>query len=477
MNMNEKGFTIIELLAVIVVIGILVLLAAPKFVTYTQEAQLTHIKNDIKAMENKMNILLSDEKGKEEFEKWDKSSIELSSLSFKNQLYETKGLVRVVNEELDYRVLPDTFRKESRLGGVFYSNSEGKVYYSHTKGEKVDEEDPYYIPKTDAPYIKSATVIPYELWNVNMVRANVKKLNLNTVNIPIRVKVDNVNSNQMTIEQNDLDHAKVLIEKLEYLGVDFILEPFPWIAEGSVGENEWNPDNIDTWFYNWKFNVLKPLVDEVGKPNKVKYLTVSNNFVNMEYATGYWKDLFSQVKTDFGYEGQIIYKTNWWTTATWDETTTNQYNQKLNNELFGDANLDLISIASYFELTDKADPTVDELKTSLRGSTKYNRGQDVYAEIRNFHWKWNKKVMLGELGVPSYNGYSSEPWNPSPTGFGSVYNKNAQYNYFKAYLETFTKHPVDNQDWFGGFSIFTIGDDNSNYRIRENNAINYISGL
>lgn len=471
---RRKAFTIIELLIVIAVIAILTMIAAPRLMTYTQEAKLAHIKNDVKVMEGKMAVMLLEEG---QFNTWDNNIASLNDLAHNNQLYDTSGLAREVNEELPYKTLPASFRKESNLGGVFYSNMDGKVYYSDTKGLPIDPEDPYYIPETDAPYIKSATVIPYEVWNHNMVRANIKKLNLNTINIPIRVIVDNANSNDMEIFPGDFEHANTLIDKMEYLGVDFILEPFPWIADGSIGENEWNPENIDTWFYNWKYKVLKPMIDEVATPNNVDYLTVSNNFVNMEYATGYWTGTFADVKGSFGYEGKVIYKTNWWTTATWDSTSTAEYNAKLNNSLFGDPNVDLISIASYFELTDKADPTVAELKSALRGSTKYNRGQDVYAEIRNFQWAWGKPVMFGELGVPSYDGYSVEPWNPSPTGFGNKYNKNAQYNYFKAYLETFAGHPTDDQSWFGGFSIFTIGDDNSAYRMRDNNVINYISDL
>lgn len=473
--MNKKGFTIIELLIIIMILSILVLLVSPKLSPYIKEAKLSQIKNDVKVIEDKVEILLSDEN--DDFKEWKNTEENLQTLAFNNKLYEKEGIARFVDEELEYKIIPSDFRKESKLDGDFYANSNGKVYYSDKKGEPVDEKDPFYIPETNAPYIKSATIIPYELWNVNMVRSNVKRLNLNTINIPIRIEVDKVNSNNMEVNRDDLEHAKVLIKKLDYLGIDFILEPFPWIAEGSIGENEWNPENLDTWFYNWKYNVLKPLVDEVGKPNHVKYLTVSNNFVNMEYATGYWTDLFAQVKDEFGYEGKIIYKTNWWITASWDQNTQNEYNKKLNNSLFGDENVDIISIASYFELTNRANPSIDELKNALRSSTKFGRGQDVYAEIRNFHWKWNKKVMIGELGVPSYDGYSSEPWNPHPTGFGNNYNKNAQYNYFRAYLETFTKHPVDNQDWFGGFSIFTIGDDSSAYKIKDNNAINYISGL
>lgn len=167
-----------------------------------------------------------------------------------------------VDEEFEYKILPKNFRKESKLEGVFYGNSEGKIYYSDIKGMKVDEKDEFYIPETDVQYIKSATVIPYEIWNVNMVRSNIKKLNLNTINIPIRIIVDDVNSNDMEILEEDMEHAKNLISKLDYLGVDFMLEPFPWIANGSIVETEWNPTDLNMWFYNWKTKVLNPMIDD-----------------------------------------------------------------------------------------------------------------------------------------------------------------------------------------------------------------------
>lgn len=49
---NKKGFTLIELIVVIAVIGILVLLAAPKFLGYTQDANKAAMQADAKVLSN-----------------------------------------------------------------------------------------------------------------------------------------------------------------------------------------------------------------------------------------------------------------------------------------------------------------------------------------------------------------------------------------------------------------------------------------
>lgn len=49
---NKKGFTLIELLVVVAIIGILVLLALPRYVGYTKDANVATMQADIRVLES-----------------------------------------------------------------------------------------------------------------------------------------------------------------------------------------------------------------------------------------------------------------------------------------------------------------------------------------------------------------------------------------------------------------------------------------
>ena len=49
---NNEGFTLIELIVVMAIIAILVLLAAPRFLGYTKDAQATAVQQDTKVLTN-----------------------------------------------------------------------------------------------------------------------------------------------------------------------------------------------------------------------------------------------------------------------------------------------------------------------------------------------------------------------------------------------------------------------------------------
>lgn len=49
---NRKGFTLIELIVVMAILGVLVLLAAPKFLGYTKDANVATMKADARVLAN-----------------------------------------------------------------------------------------------------------------------------------------------------------------------------------------------------------------------------------------------------------------------------------------------------------------------------------------------------------------------------------------------------------------------------------------
>ena len=152
MNKNKRGFTLIELIVVMAIIGILVMLAMPKFMGYTEKAKLTNIQNDIKVAENKVEELLVKED--KEFYEWDDADkSKLEEAKDERKLYGRGGLVTVDNprekdiEAGEYRIIDTKFVKvevRSKLKGTFYANSDGRVYYEDVKAGK-------YVPTPEDP--------------------------------------------------------------------------------------------------------------------------------------------------------------------------------------------------------------------------------------------------------------------------------------------------------------------------------------
>ena len=61
---NKKGFTLIELLVVIAILGILVLLAAPRFLGYTKDAHKATMQADAKVLANAALVYSIENEGK-----------------------------------------------------------------------------------------------------------------------------------------------------------------------------------------------------------------------------------------------------------------------------------------------------------------------------------------------------------------------------------------------------------------------------
>ena len=137
-NNLTKGFTIIELIVVIAVLGILVLIAYPRFNNYLEKAELARIQNDIKTAENSLlsHLVDTDELPAD----WgDVPTSELGELASESKLYNKKGLANGI-EANSYKIIDDEFIKDnvhSKLKGNFFGNNEGQVYYSDDEVEGI----------------------------------------------------------------------------------------------------------------------------------------------------------------------------------------------------------------------------------------------------------------------------------------------------------------------------------------------------
>lgn len=275
--------------------------------------------------------------------------------------------------------------------------------------------------------------------------SDIDKFQLNTVNVPVVVNIDSLSSNDMSISADSEKRAISLIKKLRWKKINVILEPYPWIKNGSLYETEWRPTDINAFFWNWKTKVLKELIDDVAVPYHVDALNVASNFMKIEYAQGYWCDTIDFVRQY--YKGLVTYMTGWWYTAQWSPETYKAYEDKLNNELF--SKVDFISVSAYFELTDHDSNSVESLIESIHSTQIFNRKQDIEQELKNFNDKWHKPIFFGELGFPKRNKASVQPWNPY---ISDIRNDTEQANCFAAYRKVF-----ENEQWLLGFSIFAVG--------------------
>ena len=290
-------------------------------------------------------------------------------------------------------------------------------------------------------------------YTVEQALKDIEDLELNTINLPIVINIDDVNSSNMSIYDNSLVRAKILLDKLKGKKINIILEPYPWIANGSKYETEFNPTNKEEFFINWKNNVIKPLIDEIAIPYRVDVLNIGTGFNHLENMEDEFCDMIDYARQY--YKGLITYRTSFWTTANWkDDITKKQveeldkkYEDKLNNKIF--SKVDFISIASYFELTDNDVNTVDNLMKALVSSQRYDREQEIKEQVENFYDKWNKPIFFGELGFPRTTKASIEPWNPY---LSTEINTKEQANCFEAYRKTYESEP-----WFLGFSYFAVG--------------------
>lgn len=283
-------------------------------------------------------------------------------------------------------------------------------------------------------------------YTVEQAISDIKELKLNAINIPVVIKVDSLNSSEMLVEEYSIEKAIKLINELKPLDIKIILEPYPWINNGKDYETNWTPADINMFFYNWQNNVLSVLVEKIAKRYDVYAISIGSNLSHMEKHSEKWISAINYIREK--YSGFITYRTSFWYTASWDKSTLKNFEDKLNNPLF--EKLDFISVAAYFELTDRESNTVSQLVSCIDKSERLNRNQPIKDQIIDISKKWNKLIFFGELGFPRTNGCAIEPWNPN---YSNKENFNEQARCFEAYKKQF-----ENEPWHLGFSVFAIGE-------------------
>lgn len=146
MRKQNKGFTIVEVLTVISIVGILVLLLIPKFQPYIKQAKIAQIKADVKTSELVYDSYsLLEDNYKTKFKKVDNES--LSTYLDDGHIYDKHGIVSELNLNSTYYYLDRNLQigkssfLDTSLDGSFIVDYDGTVYYIEGSVSTLENEE------------------------------------------------------------------------------------------------------------------------------------------------------------------------------------------------------------------------------------------------------------------------------------------------------------------------------------------------
>ena len=297
--------------------------------------------------------------------------------------------------------------------------------------------------------VKGGNVSAFGSMDYNEIQNEGQALNLNTITVSLLVRCDSATSSTLTVTDDDWNKVKADVTALKQRGFKILIQPYPYIADGSIAEVDWNPADKATWFSQYETIINQ--IAQYAQSENLYGMYVATNLVHMEEFEADWIRIIQNVKKV--YQGKVFFRTNWWKTASWAPETVQAYQATLNRTFW--QYVDVIAIAAYFEVTDEPNPSSETLQKELHSTEIYDRKQDIITEIKNFHDKWNKPVFFGELGLPPYSNAPSKPYD-NQMDKTSKYSEVVQSNWFDAWYTVFSQF-----DWWLGYSIFEIGSNSS----------------
>lgn len=129
---NNKGFTLLELIAVMTVLGILVLLAAPKYIGYTQRVKEVEIKVNIVQLETANERYFMDEHTYAKLSAYSFSGTDLQS--FAGKIIDKNGQNVEINEsseffQFDFNLLRHYIQKPENFRQYFFEKQTRETFY------------------------------------------------------------------------------------------------------------------------------------------------------------------------------------------------------------------------------------------------------------------------------------------------------------------------------------------------------------
>ena len=303
----------------------------------------------------------------------------------------------------------------------------------------------------DPGFIKAGSVSPSGGMDSNEIIKEAQDLGLNAVTVSLLTDFGDLHGSDPYIAQNDWDKMVDNVTALQAKGYKVIIQLYPVVNDLRDVETAWAPANKNRFFA--QYDQLLERTARFAEQNHVYGMYMATNLIQTEQYEDDWETAIQKVRAL--YHGKIFFRTNWWYYADWASDTVTNYNNMLNRKFWKD--VDVIAIAAYFELTDKANPTSEDLQKALYDVPYNNRHQNIVEQIKALHDKWQKPIFFGELGIPPYAKAAASPWDNGPAQHAPS-NDQVVANWFDAFYKVFSKY-----DWWKGYSIFTIDDNGSWY--------------
>lgn len=183
------------------------------------------------------------------------------------------------------------------------------------------------------------------------------------------------------------------------------------------------PEDLNLWFESYQNAVL--YYAKVSQEFKIDILCIGSEMESLKKENKHWENLIEKVREV--YSGKIVYNTNWWSHQI--------FLQEIIKKMRWMKNLDYLGVSSYFELTDKNNPTLDELKKSWEENI---RGQNIIKDFQEIYNKFSKEIIIWEIGYYSSDGTNTKPWDFGRANKQDVeVDEEEQTDCFSAFFENF----------------------------------------
>ncbi len=216
-------------------------------------------------------------------------------------------------------------------------------------------------------------------------------------------------------------------------GLKVLLKPHIDVIDGT-SRVDIQPADTARWFSNYRQYITHYAA--LAQAHNVEMLAVGTELASVDTSGyySYWADAIAGVRAE--YQGPLTYA-----------ASLNDFDSVGFSGL-----LDYLGLDMYFPLTDLAEPSTDDLMQGWTDYHGYYGEANWMSRIEAWQARWNKPVILTELGYRSIKYVGLTPWDCSPGEYDG-------YNQARAYEAAF--RVLSGKQWLAGAFFWDWAVDNA----------------